>query len=100
MAKQKAKEQQKSKAVRTPKGFKLYPLKKATLIGSVVRPIGYKIALTEDGYKFYKQTNTIFLCIYNTGMCQHRIAYGFVGIPKHTYSKLCNPKQITKTITK
>lgn len=41
------------------KGFKLYPLKKATMIGDVLRPVGYEIALNEDGYKFHKSKNRV-----------------------------------------
>lgn len=53
MAKQK-------KTVRTLKeGFQFYPLKKATVIGDKLQPIGYKIALTVEGYKFYKQKNIV-----------------------------------------
>ena len=37
------------------KDFKEFPLKKATKIGDVLRPIGYKISLTKEGYEFYKQ---------------------------------------------
>jgi hypothetical protein len=48
------------KKVRTlKKGFKWYPLKKETVIGDTKHPIGYKIALTEEGYKFYKQKNIV-----------------------------------------
>ena len=41
------------------KGFKLYPLKKETVIGDKLLPIGHKIALAENGYKFYKQKNIV-----------------------------------------
>lgn len=41
------------------KGFKLYPLKKATVIGDKEYPVGYEIALTENGYKHYKQKNIV-----------------------------------------
>jgi len=44
---------------RLKKGFKLYPLKKATVIGDKLQPKGFEIALNENGYKFYKQTNTV-----------------------------------------
>jgi hypothetical protein len=48
-------------SVRTPikKGFKLYPLKKATVIGDELKPVGHEIALSVDGYKFYKQQNIV-----------------------------------------
>ena len=38
---------------------KLYPLKKETKIGDEIKPIGYKIPLTKEGYKFYKQKNIV-----------------------------------------
>lgn len=44
---------------RLKKGFKLYPLKKATVIGSELKPIGYKIPLNKEGYEFYKQKNIV-----------------------------------------
>lgn len=63
MAKQKkegAKTSTRKKASpRLKKGFKLYPLKKATMIGDTLRPVGYKIALSEDGYKFHKSKNRV-----------------------------------------
>ena len=37
----------------------LYPLKKAIKIGDELRPIGYKIPLTKDGYRFFKQQNIV-----------------------------------------
>lgn len=48
------------KTVRTlKKGYKYYPIKKAIVIGQTLQPIGYKIALSEEGYKFYKQKNIV-----------------------------------------
>lgn len=41
------------------KGFKKYPLIKPTVIGDTLRPVGYEIALTEEGYRFYKQKKII-----------------------------------------
>ena len=41
------------------KGFAWYPLKKETVIGDKLRPIGFKIGLNVDGYKFYKRLNII-----------------------------------------
>lgn len=41
------------------KEMKLYPLKKATKIGNEIKPIGYKISLTIEGYKFFKQKNIV-----------------------------------------
>jgi hypothetical protein len=40
-------------------GHKMYPLIKPTVIGSVLRPVGYKIALTEKSYRIYKQKKII-----------------------------------------
>lgn len=40
-------------------GYKLYPLIKPTVIGTVLLPVGHKIALTEKSYRFYKQKNII-----------------------------------------
>ena len=39
--------------------FKLYPLKIATKIGGVLRPIGFEIPLSKDGYRYYKQKNIV-----------------------------------------
>jgi len=54
-------EDKKSKERKKPlkKGFQNYPLKKATVIGDKLKPIGFKIALNEEGRKFYKQLNII-----------------------------------------
>ena len=43
------------------KETKLYPLKKATKIGSdkILRPVGYKIALTNEAYRLFKQKNIV-----------------------------------------
>jgi hypothetical protein len=41
------------------KGSKLYPLKRATVVGNELKPKGAKIALTVEGYKFYKQQNIV-----------------------------------------
>ena len=40
-------------------GLKEYPLKKATKIGDVIRPIGYKILLDSRGYDFFKHKNIV-----------------------------------------
>ena len=48
-----------AKKKRLKKGFKLYPLKKATRIGGKIKPIGYQIARTDDGYRFYKQQKIV-----------------------------------------
>ena len=40
-------------------GFKLYPLKKDTVIGTTLRKKGDKISLNIDGYKFYKRLNIV-----------------------------------------
>lgn len=41
------------------KEFTLYPLKKSIKIGDEIKPIGYNIPLTKEGYKFYKQQNIV-----------------------------------------
>ena len=46
-----------TKAVK--KVFKKYTLKKAFKVGDTVKPIGDTIALTKDGYRFYKQKNIV-----------------------------------------
>jgi hypothetical protein len=52
--------QKKKVTVRTQKkGFTIYPLKKATVIGNELRPKGSMIALSVEGYKFYKQQNIV-----------------------------------------
>lgn len=48
----------KKKAV-LKKGFAWYPLKKATIIGDKLQPIGFKIQLKEEGRIFYKRLNII-----------------------------------------
>lgn len=50
---------QKKKVATLKKGFKWYAIKKATLIGDTVQPIGYKIQLNEDGYEFFKQKKIV-----------------------------------------
>ena len=45
--------------VKPKKQVKQYPLKKATKIGDEIKPIGYKISLTIEGYKFYKHLNIV-----------------------------------------
>jgi hypothetical protein len=47
------------KTITLKKGFKWYPLKKETIIGNELKPVGYKIQLNEDGRKFYKRKNII-----------------------------------------
>ena len=54
-----AKRKTKTASPKLKKGFKLYPLKKATVIGDKEYPIGHQIALSENGYKFYKQKNIV-----------------------------------------
>ncbi len=49
----------KNKRATLKKGFAWYPLKKETVIGDKLRPIGFKIGLNVDGYKFYKRLNII-----------------------------------------
>lgn len=45
--------------VKPQRETKQYPLKKATKIGNEIKPIGYKISLTKEGYKFFKQKNIV-----------------------------------------
>lgn len=52
------KQSTKKKAV-LKKGFAWHPLKKATIIGDKLQPIGFKIQLKEEGRKFYKRLNII-----------------------------------------
>lgn len=47
------------KEVVVKKELKQYPLKKAIKIGDEIKPIGYKISLTKEGFEFYKQRNII-----------------------------------------
>jgi hypothetical protein len=48
-----------TKEEKPKKEFTLYPLKKAIKVGNEIRPIGYNISLTKEGYKFYKQQNIV-----------------------------------------
>jgi len=54
-----AKRQVKKVPKRAEKEVKKYPLKKPMVIGSVLRPVGYEIPLSDKGYRFYKQKNII-----------------------------------------
>ena len=50
----------KTTIAKTPKlVFKQYSLKKSIKIGNEIKPIGYKISLTEDGYRHYKQQKIV-----------------------------------------
>lgn len=49
----------KTETPRLKKGFKRYPLIQPTMIGDKIQPIGYEIALTPEGYRFYKQKKII-----------------------------------------
>ena len=59
MAKQNNKPKERKKSKRLKPGFKLYALKKDTVIGTTLRKKGYKISLNIDGYKFYKRLNIV-----------------------------------------
>ena len=49
----------KKKTSTLKKGFKWYPLKKQTIIGDTLQPVGFNIQLNEDGRKFYKRLNIV-----------------------------------------
>lgn len=60
MAKKKVEKKEAKASVKTvKKGFKKYPLIRPTMIGDTLQPVGYEIALNEDGYRFYKQKKII-----------------------------------------